>query len=233
MNRNKKGSAAPQAASSSSSSQSSRSRVGKRQNGLSVSSAPQSYSARVETLMPKITRTARSMRIAHRELVLSSVAGSTGFTVQNSLALNPGLTTTFPWLAPQAQQWEMYKVHRLRAEWIPIASTGTAGDVYLSPNYDASDPQPTTEVQAANNVNAVVDSVWKVLSCDLDPSSMMGLGPRKYVRPCAVAGDIKTFDIGKLFVCSNNEANTNTVGKLYLSYDFEFFTPQNDPSPAS
>jgi hypothetical protein len=62
-------------------------------------------------------------------------------------------------------------------------------------------------------------------------SAAMGLGPRRYVRSAAVAGDQKTYDIGKIFVISNNETGTTTIGKLWLEYDFEFFTPQNDPAP--
>jgi hypothetical protein len=193
--------------------------------------AATSLSRRVQTMAPVITRGAKSMRIHHRELIAASVAGSTGFTVQNVFYLNPGLAATFPWLAPQAQQWQQYTVHGIRFIWVPIAPTSTAGDVYLVPDYDAADPTPTTETQAADNVDAVVDSCWQDIVCNLDPRGMMGLGPRRFVRPCAVAGDVKTFDVGKFFLCTNNETGTTTIGKLFVEYDIEFFEPQNDPSP--
>ncbi len=195
--------------------------------------APVAIGVRSVSEEPKISRTARSMRIAHKELVGASVAGSTTFTVQNALALNPGLAATFPWLAPQAQQWEQYSCRRLALEWVPIAPTSTQGDVIISPDYDASDPQPTSEVQATNNYGAVTDSCWKRLMVELDVAAMMGLGPRKFVRPAAVAGDPKTFDLGKLFVCTNNETGTSAIGKFFLHYDFEFFVPQNSPNPDS
>jgi hypothetical protein len=171
------------------------------------------------------------MRIKHRELIASTVAGSTGFTVQNVFALNPGLAATFPWLAPQAAQWEQYTVHGIKFIWVPIAPTSTAGDVYLVPDYDASDPTPTTEVQASDNVDSVVDSCWQDIECVLDNKAMMGLGPRRFTRPCAIAGDVKTFDVGKFFLCTNNEAGTSAIGKLFVEYDFEFFEPQNSPNP--
>jgi hypothetical protein len=198
-----------------------------------VQGAAVSYSTRTQSRLPRIiSQGPRGFRVQHRELVLPSVNNSNTFTVQSTLALNPGLAATFPWLAPQAGQWEQYVVHKLDAEWIPIAPTSTQGDVIVSPDYDSSDPSPTTETQASDNVDTVVDSVWKNVLVKLDPKAMMGMGPRKYVRPCAVAGDIKTFDIGKLFICTNNSSGgAVAVGKLWLDYDFEFFVPQNSPNP--
>lgn len=201
--------------------------------GITSSSAPTAISTRVQSMEPRITRTKKSIRIAHRELVLASVAGSTTFTVQNKLSINPGLAATFPWLAPQAQQWEQYRVHKLDVEYVPIAPTSTQGDLIISPNYDSSDPPPTSEVQAGDNYGSVTDSCWKGFQCRLDVQSMMALSPRRYVRATAIAGDIKTFDVGKIFICTNNETGTSAIGKIYLDYDFEFFTPQNDPLPST
>jgi hypothetical protein len=209
-------------------------RIMPRNPGMGIAEgAAASYATRVQSVEPIISRSAKSYRVKHRELVLSAVAGSVAFTVQNVLSLNPGVAATFPWLAPQANQWEQYRVHRLCAEWVPIAPTSTQGDMILSPDYDASDPTPTTEVQASDNFGSVANSCWRNTTCELDPSAMMGLGPRKYVRSTAIAGDIKTFDVGKLFVCSVNETGTTAVGKLYLDYDIEFFVPQNSPSTST
>jgi hypothetical protein len=201
--------------------------------GERVAGAAVSYGTRTQSRLPKIiSQGPRGFRVQHRELILASVNNSTTFTVQNTLALNPGIAASFPWLAPQAAQWEQYVVHKLDVEWIPIAPTSTQGDVIISPDYDSSDPTPTTETQASDNVDTVVDSVWKNIIVRLDPKAMMGLGPRKYVRPCAIAGDIKTFDLGKLFVCTNNASGgAVAVGKIWLDYDFEFLVPQNSPNP--
>lgn len=202
-------------------------------NAMSISSAPSAISTRVSSGRPSISQSAKSSRVVQRELILASVAGSTAFTVQNFLHLNPGLSTVFPWLSTIAVNWEQYRCHKLRACWVPIAPTSTQGDILLSPNYDSSDPQPVTETQAANTYGAVSNSCWQPFCIDFDQSAMMGLGPRRYVRNCAVAGDLKTFDVGTLAVCSVNETGTSAVGKLYFEYDFEFFIPQLDPSPAT
>lgn len=174
------------------------------------------------------------MRIAHRELVLANVVGSTAFTVQSYLRLNPGLATTFPWLAPQGTQWDQYKVHKLRAVYVPIAPTSTQGDVILSPNYDPSDPPPTSEQQSDNNAGTVITPCWKGVTLQLDPKALMGSGPRRFIRTQNVAGDIKTFDVGTIAVCTNNQTgNGSPLGKIYLEYDFEFFMPQSDPPSGS
>lgn len=187
-------------------------------------------SMRNVTRQPKIVKTAKGVRISHRELYDASVPGSTAFTVQNTIVLNPGLAASFPWLAPQAKMWEQYVCHKLCAEWIPIAPTDTKGTVTLSPEYDSGDAAPTTEEQLSSAFGTVEDRVWVPIVLDLDTKSMMAGVTRKFVRSTNVAGDIKMFDVGKIFVASNNEANTDAIGKLWLSYDFEFFIPQNSPS---
>jgi hypothetical protein len=194
--------------------------------------APVTLSRRMLTAKPRmVTKPGQSFRVKHRELVNASVAGSTSFTVQSTLAINPGLAATFPWLAPQAQQWEQYVCHQLHVIWVPIAPTSTAGDIMISPEYDSSEPEPTTETQLVDSADTVVDSCWNSLVCCLDPLAMKGFGPRRFVRACAIAGDIKTFDVAKVYIASNNETGTTAIGKLYIEYDFEFFKPQNSPLP--
>jgi hypothetical protein len=202
-------------------------------SGMSSSSGVSaSYSTRIQTKLPRIKRDAQGFRVAHRELVVASVLGNVGFSVKNTLQLNPGLAATFPWLAPQAQQWEQYRCHKLIVQYVPIVATSEAGDILISPDYDAADPPPTTEAQASDNKDACADSCWKRMDVVLDVKAMMGLGPRKYVRPCSIAGDIKTFDLGKLFICTvNANPDATPFGKIYLDYDFEFFCPQNSPNP--
>lgn len=198
--------------------------------------APAAVSRMIRSGPPKVSTTTsngqRTTTFEHEELVISSIAGSTSFTVQSTLSLNPGLTATFPWLGPQAVQWEEYAVTRLYARYVAIAATSTKGDVIISPDYDASSPAPTTETQAANNQGTVTTNVWREFVIELDPRAMMNM-PRKFVRSTLVAGDIKTFDVGKLFIATNNCADTSAVGKLYLGYRIQCWVPQNSPSFAT
>jgi hypothetical protein len=187
----------------------------------------------VRSAAPRITSTARGKRYSHRELVLSNVAfpasNEANFNLASSLFINPGLASTFPWLAPIAIQFEQYVFHRLTLEWIPIAPTSTQGDVYIVPVYDASGSPPTTETQAANNMGAVTNSVWKGFAVHCDPAGMRAGTTRKFVRDRAVAGDLKTYDSGQIFVCTNNgNTASQAAGKLFVNYDVEFFVPNSD-----
>jgi len=193
------------------------------------SAAPASKSFRIVTKAPIISQNPKSMRVRHRELVVPSILGSVAFGVANTLSLNPGLAGVFPWLSNMALNWEQYRVHKLRAEYIPIAPSSTQGDILLSPDYDATDSTPTTEQQASDNQDTVTDSCWQRVTLDMNPESLMGGVSRKFTRNSAIAGDLKTFDLGKLYVITNNASGTPSFGKLFLEYDFEFFVPKSSP----
>lgn len=205
---------------------------GPKQRGVVAARAPAALSTRVVTQTPRISmrNDGSSTRIRHRELLDPSVLGSETFAVQNAVELNPGLASTFPWLAPQALQWEQYVAHSVSLLYIPIAPTNTQGTVTISPSYDPSDPEPEDEQQLSNAVDTVEVTVWQRATIPLKKSSMMTPGPRKFVRGAKVAGDIKTFDAGIVYIATNNCANANPIGKFWIEYDFEFFVPQNSPN---
>lgn len=167
-------------------------------------------------------------RIVHRELV-ASVNGSVTF-VAVQYSLNPGIAKTFPWLSTQAVGWEQYCFHKLAFDYVTRTATSTTGSVILSPEYDPSDGAPASEGAASNAMDAIEDACWKTIHCELTPTAMFPLGPRKYVRTMNQAGDVRTFDAGSMFVCTNEEPNTNGIGKLWVSYDVELFVPQTAPS---
>jgi hypothetical protein len=66
----------------------------------------------------------------------------------------------------------------------------------------------------------------------LSVKDMHALGTRKYVRTQVnTYGDIKTFDVGNLYVFTNNElADGATIGKLFVHYEVELYTPFNGPT---
>lgn len=186
--------------------------------------APAASAAQQRVLAPRITRSARGFRVQHREFV-GNVTNTTAFAVQQ-FPLNPGMATTFPWLANQAVDWEQYTVHRLHAVYVTRAGTSEVGSVIIAPDYDAADAPPSSEQLITQMQDAVEDAPWKDQRCILDPKSMHPLGPRKFVRASMIAGDIKTYDVGTLYVATVG-SSTNQIGKLWLDYDIEFFVPQN------
>lgn len=193
--------------------------------------AASAYSSAQRTRAPMISRSARGMRIVHSELV-RSVNGSVAFT-PIKVAVNPGLDASFPWLAPQAKQWEQYRMHRCAFRFVTRTGTTTVGSVILAPDYDVLDTAPTTEAQVTSFQNAVEDAAWRDQTCRLDPEAMHPLGPRKYVRSAAVGADLKTYDVANLYLCTVEEVGADAIGKLWVDYDIEFFVPQTGDSTAS
>jgi hypothetical protein len=188
--------------------------------------APAAKGIVTTTVEPQITRSSKGMRIKHRELYDGQIPGTAAFSVHETINLQPGLVNVFSWLAPQAAQWEQYKVHSMSIEYIPIVGSNVAGDIILSPDYSSDYGRvPTTEQSAVNSLGAVTNNVWNHHTMKLDVEAMMGLGPRRFVRSNAIAGDIKTFDVGQVFVCTNNCSTTNSIGKIFINYDIEFFVP--------
>lgn len=172
----------------------------------------------------------RSCRVRHRELV-SSITGTVAFTVSDTLALNPGLAASFPWLSTMAQSWERYRFNRLAFRFYTRTGTNVPGSVMLVPDYDAADSAPATEQVASAFQDVAEDAPWKDISCNLPSRNLNGSFPEHYVRTAALATnqDVKTYDVGQLFVCTV-DGTAVAWGKLWVEYDIEFFIPQLPPA---
>ncbi len=191
------------------------------------------YASGQRTRAPRVTTSRDSVRIVHRELV-ASVVGTTAFTVARAFALNPGLATSFPWLATQAQAWERYKFNSLRFEYYTRTGSSTPGSVMLVPDYDAADAAPISEQVASSYEDVTEDAPWKDICCSLRSSALHALGPTKFVRTGALPAnlDIKTYDAGNLFLCTIDGTAVNW-GKLWVEYDITLMTPQLNPGGSS
>jgi len=184
------------------------------------------YSQRIKGSVPIIKADRNTCRIMHRELISPvKVTSATTFNILNDFQINPGLPGTFPWLSTQAQNWEMYRFNRLRFIFITASGTTQSGSIALIPDYDSADPAPSNFMQASSFEDFIEDVAWKRITCDLKPSAMFPMGPRKFVRTSPLASnlDIKTYDAGQLFVVSNN-ANS-TIGNIWAEYDVTLHVP--------
>lgn len=193
--------------------------------GDSFSSAASAYSRGFSSNRAKITQTSDGVIIRKREL-LSSITGSSAFTIAQTYAINPGLGTSFPWLATQAQGWEQYRFRRLRFIYYTRTGTSVPGSVMLVPDYDAADNAPVSEQQAMDYKDAKEEAPWVVeFCCDLTPSALHPSG-RKFIRQGAVAStDIKTYDAGNMFIATTDGTAVNW-GKVFVEYEVELAVSQ-------
>lgn len=205
----------------------------KQKTRKSQTSAAAAYATPGNSSRPDIKSGAHSCRVRHRELV-GSVNGSTAFTVQYALAINPGLQATFPWLSLMAAGYEQYKFHSLKFRYLTRCGTSTPGSVLLAPDYDASEASPVSEQVTAAFQNCVEDAPWKDMVCSLDAKSMNRSVERHYTRNGAIPlnSDIKLYDVASLFVCAVDGVADFSWGKLWVEYDIEFFSPQLNPTGA-
>jgi len=183
---------------------------------------------------PKVINKGRDgIRIVHRELV-GSITGSVAFAIAQTVALNPGIAASFPWLATQAQGWEQYRFHMLRFCYYSRTGSSTPGSMMLIPDYDAADAAPDTESIASAYRDVQEQAPWvPEFCCQLNVKAMHPDGNRKFVRVGALAAnlDIKTYDVGNFFAATTDGTAVNW-GKLWVEYDCELFVPQLQPTGA-
>ena len=174
--------------------------------------------------VPKSRAGRGNRRIYHAELV-GNVSGATSFTT-TKYPLNPGMEETFPWLSTQASGWEQYRFHSLKFIYVTRAATTKIGSVMLIPEYDPTDPLPTTEEIASAYEGCIEDASWKNIVCVLSPPAMHGNLARKFIRDCEVPNSLKNYDAGQFIMAVTQQDNTDAIGKLWVEYDVEFFVPQ-------
>jgi len=168
------------------------------------------------------------IRVRHREF-LADLAGSVAFAT-TLIPLNPGLSSTYPWLANIAQNYESYLQNGLSVEFQTSKPTSAAGSVALAIDFDANDSAPLSKQQLMTYHGAVRTPVWSECTLRADPVDLKKFGQQRFVRSGTVVGDIKTYDIGNLIVATVGMADNSVVGELYLCYDVELDTPQSEPS---
>lgn len=176
-------------------------------------------------------------RIVSGDEYIADINGSASFAV-TSYPINPGQSLTFPRLSKEAVLYEKYAVEMLefyyKREVSEFATNGQAGKLMLSADFDASDAPPTTKQQ-------VMDSAPHVDGMPCAPILELRLSARDcndsdgklhYVRPGGLPGaaDIKTYDVGNLFVSTSGNTNGNLIGELHVRYRFRLEVPVLEPS---
>jgi hypothetical protein len=177
-------------------------------------------------------RSGKISRENDMEYIGEVVSNSTGFSVVNQYACNPGQAATFPWLSKKALLYEKYEFKSLdfiyKPEVTQFASLGTTGKVILSFDYDASDPAPSSKQNAEDTDPSADGMPYEEICLTLKPKEMHKNSDAKFVRPGGLPGgsDIKTYDCGNFFVSiSGIEANSGTLGELWVRYNCVLSVP--------
>lgn len=181
---------------------------------------------------PQIRNTKHSSTIVGEPEYICDVVSSTSFSIRK-FVLNPGVSQTFPWLAPQAVGYEQYKPKGIIFEYRPtcgdaISSTNNAmGSVIMGTEYNVNLPDFPDK-------QTMVDHEY---STDLKPDEC-GIHPIECLRSRTVLDDLyirngtesvpdlKFYDLGNFYIATIGQQTAGvTIGELWVSYEFEFLKP--------
>lgn len=154
------------------------------------------------------------MTISHTEAFQQITTGALAYKTY-TFPLNPGVGAMFPWLSQIADRFESYRFHKLEFDFITRAPTTSTGSVILSVDFDALDPAPVDQLTALSHENACADAPWKSsrLPVRVSPSVLNQI---RYIRVGLQppGSDIKTYDLGNLFVSLDSCTTNITLGLL-------------------
>lgn len=148
---------------------------------------------------------------------VSSIAGSTGFLVQGSYAVNPALPSLFPWLANHATLYDKYRFKKLLFRYKTSRGSQSSGTIMMSFDSDTLDPIAASSMEMSQSAVYSDGPVWNALTLSVPCDSEW-----RFTRSAAVANsDHKTYDLGRLTVSSEGCSDVLPHGFIEVEYQLE------------
>lgn len=178
---------------------------------------------------PRIGKSS-SIVIAHTEF-LDDVNFVTLFDLSedyNVYELNPGLTSSFPWLGTIAAGFEQYRWKKLKFRYLTRSSATSSGTIIMATQKDSADPMFASkeEMYAYSGVQSNVR--WN--DADHDALRFNSDYMKKYfVRTSDLkeGQDAQLYDYGKFtFIGLNQTGAAGFGGELMVEYEVELFNPK-------
>lgn len=164
----------------------------------------------------------QSIRIRETERI-GTVLGSPSFAVVGNYPLNPGLSGSFPWLSATAAQYEKYKVHKITYRYKNLKGTASDGNILMAFDFDSLDSPPSSAVQMTQYTRCTDGSPWRIFEMSIVPT-----GTELFTRSSIPSGaDLKTYDLGRLFVAAEGCVDDSAHGYLEVEYDIELMKKQS------
>jgi len=176
-----------------------------------------------------------AVTVTHREYIKDIVSSVTPNTFQiEQFRIQPGNTSTFPWLSGMAQNFRSYKIEGLVFEFRTmsadaIASTNISlGSVVQAVNYQVIDP-PVTAKQVLEQFNGAISAKPSQSSlCAVECSRNDEIVGRLAVRYGGIQPDTDTdlrfSDFANYYIATTGLQGTSVnVGELWVSYSITFF----------
>jgi len=192
-------------------------------------------SAAAQDALPAFAKTGRGVRITHREYLFDIITSATigNFNI-NTLALQPALSSTFPWLSALASQFEEYQLNGVIFEfksnsYDALASTNTAsGTVIMASQYNVLQPVFANKAQMEQyefscsckpSVN-----LMHPIECQRNESMVVVLSTRN--SPVST-GDLRLYDFANFSIATVGMQGASTnIGELWVTYDITLLKPR-------
>lgn len=183
--------------------------------------------------VPAMHSTKDSFILRHREYI-ADVTSSTAFA-NKSFAVNPGLSSSFPWLASIAANFTQYRflglIYEYRTTSSTIASTNPAmGAVCLSSEYNVYALPFTNKQEVDNNMWTTSSRPCDTFVHPIECAPLMNPLQVYFIRTGSVptGQDARLYDLCniQLITSGAQTAAVGTIGELWCTYEVELLKPQ-------
>lgn len=192
--------------------------------------------------LPSFQGIGRGMRVVHREYLADVFSGPSlvsSASIFNGVLypIQPGLSTSFPWLNQIANNFTEYKINGMIFEfksnsYDAISSTNTAsGTVIMTTQYNVL-LAPFTSKQAMEQYEFTCSEKPSVnIIHPIECARAETIDNVLCVRDGAESGDLRLYDFGNFTIATvgMQAANVN-LGELWVSYDITLLKPALGPS---
>lgn len=172
-----------------------------------------------------------SVIVRHREYV-TDVFSATTFA-NDGYPINPGNQKLFPWLAPIAANFRMWRLRGCLFEYKSTCATSIAsanpamGSVMMTTNYNVYDPLFTNKTMVDNNTYTTSGRPMDTFVHPLECAPMLSPYQWMYVRTNGVPSgqDQRLYDMGLFQLARIGTQSVANVGELWITYEIELAKP--------
>jgi hypothetical protein len=181
---------------------------------------------------PVFGNTGQGMTICHREF-LQDITSTTGFSL-TSFPINSGLTSTFPWLANVAINFEQYEFLGLVFSYRPtsatsVGSTNTAqGTVIMATDYDTHDSTFSSKQQMEAYEFSTSCAPFNEMLHPIECQPRFNTLARFFTRSGAVptGADTNFYDLGNFQIATVGMQASAVIGELWVTYQVRLLKPK-------
>jgi len=190
-----------------------------------------SYGQLLAAPVPEMRSRKESFTITNKEYLGDVQIGAEFATIK--LPINPGLSQTFPWLAPIARQFSQYNLEQCVFCYKAISATAiqstsaSIGYVAACCDTDALVPQYKQKQQIENNSGANSTAPYRDMLIPLECAKNQKVTNNHYVRSQVPTnnGDLRMYDAGVFQLGAGGAPSTYVCGELWVSYTVTLLQP--------